>query len=98
MEMEYLRGVHYPEAHRPVSELDPLSQTIYGYIRDEPRYTGDLRRMAMEETGCTKARFDTALKKLQCTLNIVRSNDPELKNDLWLPFGELYPDIEGGRG
>ena len=96
MEMEYLRSVHYPKAHHPVSELDPLSQAIHTHIRCEPRFTGDLRQMVMEETGCTKSRFDTALKKLQGTLNIVRSNDPALDNDLWLPFAELYPDIEGG--
>ena len=90
MEVSYLREVHYPKAHRSLSDLDPLAQAIYAEIRAEPRFTGDLRRIVMEETGCSKSRFDTALKKLQGTLNIVRSNDPALDNDLWLPFSELY--------
>ena len=44
-------------------------------------------------SGCTKSRFDTALKKLQISLNIARSNDPSLKNDQWLAFSDLYPEI-----
>jgi hypothetical protein len=93
IEMEYFRTVHYPECYKPVAELDPLSQTIYEFIREEPAYTGDLRRRAISELGCTKSRFDTALKKLQISLNIVRSNDPRVENDLWLPLAEVYPDI-----
>lgn len=93
MEMNYLRTVHYPQAFQPVSELDPLAQSIYEYIRIEPWFTGDLRKIAMAELGCTKSRFDTALKKLQISLNIVRSTDPNLKNDQWLPFDEVHLDI-----
>ena len=93
MEMEYLRTVHYPETHQPVSELSPLAGSIYEYIESEPWFRGDLRRLAMQEVGCTKSRFETALKKLQISLNVVRSNDPAVERDLWLPFRELYPDI-----
>jgi len=93
MEMEYFRTVHYPKHRQPVAELDPLSQAIYQFIREEPAYTGDLRRRAISELGCTKSRFDTALQKLQISLNIVRSNDPKVENDLWLSFDEVYPDI-----
>jgi hypothetical protein len=93
MEMEYLRTIHYPGTHQPVSELGPLGGKIYDYIEAEPRFTGDLRRVAMQELGCTRSRFETALKKLQISLNIVRSNDPAVERDLWLPFRELYPDI-----
>jgi hypothetical protein len=95
IEMEYFRTVHYPENHQPVEELDPLSQAIFEFIREEPAYTGDLRRRAISELGCTKSRFDTALKKLQISLNIVRSNDPKIENDLWLSFDEVYPEIAG---
>jgi hypothetical protein len=95
MEMEYLRTEHYPKTFQPVSELDLLAQGIFDYIRIEPWFTGDLRKVAMEEFGSTKSRFDTALKKLQISLNIVRSNDPKLKNDQWLTFNDLYPDIAG---
>jgi len=93
IEMEYLRTVHYPKTHRPVSELDPLARRIFEYVEAEPWFTGDLRRIAIEELGCTRSRFETALKKLQISLNIVRSNDPRLKNDQWLPFRDVYPDI-----
>ena len=95
MDMDYFRTIHYPEHYRPVSELDPLSQAIYEFIQEEPSYTGDLRRRAISELGCTKSRFDTALKKLQISLNIVRSNDPKIENDLWLRLDEVYPDIVG---
>jgi len=93
IEMEHFRTVHYPEHHQPVTELDALSQAIYEFIADEPAYTGDLRRRAVSELGCTKSRFDTALKKLQITLNVVRSNDPKIENDLWLTLEEVYPDL-----
>ena len=29
------------------------------------------------------------MKKLQISLNIVRSNDPKMKNDFWLPMREV---------
>ena len=38
-------------------------------------------------------RNDIALKKLQVSLNIVRSNVPKLKNDFWLPMREVHLDI-----
>ncbi len=93
MEMGYLRDEHYPKNYKPVTELDSLAQAIFEYIRSEPWFTGDLRKLVMAEYGCTKSRFDTALKKLQISLNIVRSNDPGLKNDQWLTFGDLYQEI-----
>ena len=93
MEMEHFRNVHYPEAFRPVSELDSLAQRIYDFIRLEPDYTGPLRKRAIAERSCTKSRFDTALKRLQISLNIVRSNDPKMKNDFWLTMREEHLDI-----
>jgi hypothetical protein len=96
--MDYFRTIHYPENFKPVDELDPLSQSIFEFIREEPAYTGDLRRRAISELGCTKSRFDTALKKLQISLNIVRSNDPRIQNDLWLCFDEVHPDLAGQTG
>lgn len=93
MEMQYLRNVHYPEAYQPLSELDPLSQQVYEFIRLEPGFTGTLRKRTVERLSCTKSQFETALKKLQVSLNIVRSNDPKLKNDFWLPMREVHLDI-----
>ena len=93
MEMQHFRDVHYPASFQPVSELDSLSQQVYEFIRLEPSYTGPLRKRAVDQLACTKSQFDTALKKLQVSLNIVRSNEPERKNDFWLPMREVHMDI-----
>ena len=95
MTLDYLRTEHYPANFQSVDELGKLPNAVYEHILTDPWYTGDLRAMVMDETGCTKSRFDTALKKLQISLNIVRSNDPIHENDLWLPFHEVYPEIAG---
>ena len=56
----------------------------------EPVFTGPLRKRAIERLNCTKSQFDTVLKKLQISLNIVRYNDPSLTNDFWLTLrGDL---------
>ncbi len=93
MEMDYLREVHYPENYQAVSELDKLPREVFELIRMEPWFTGPLRKESIAEFGCTKSRFDTALKKLQISLNIARSVDPNLKNDQWILFTDQYPDI-----
>jgi hypothetical protein len=93
MTMDYLRDVHFASAYRSVDELNPLSVFVYEMIRNEPWETAPLRNEAIEEFGCSKSQFDTALKNLQISLNVVRSNDPEVKRDTWLAFREQYPDI-----
>lgn len=93
MEMQYFRNEHYANAFQPTEELDQLAQQVYELIRSEPAYTGPLRKRAIAEAGCTKSQFDTALKKLQISLNIVRSNDLIHKNDFWLPMREVHLDI-----
>lgn len=93
MEMQHFRSVHYPSAFQPISELDSLAQEVYELIRLEPAYTGPLRKRAISRLACTKSQFDTALKKLQVSLNIVRSNDPKLKNDFWLPMRDVHLEI-----
>ncbi len=92
VEMQHFRNVHYPEAFQPVGELNALSQHVYEMIRQQPGFTGTLRKLATKQFGCSKSRFDTALKKLQISLNIVRSNDPLMKNDFWLPMREVHLD------
>jgi len=47
----------------------------------------------MTQLGCSKSQFDTALKNLQVSLNIVRSNDPAYANDFWLTMREMHLDI-----
>ena len=93
MEMQHFRDKHYPVAFQPVNELDALAQEVFEFIRLEPAYTGTLRKRAIARLQCTKSQFDTALKKLQVSLNIVRSNDPKHKNDFWLPMREIHLDI-----
>ena len=93
MDMEYFRTRHYPEAFQSVSELDARSQQLYKLIQQEPNYTGKLRKQIMEETGCSKSQFELSLKKLQISLNVVRSNHPSHKNDFWLAMREVHLDI-----
>ncbi len=93
MEMQHFRCVHYPSAFVPVAELDTLAQELFELVRLEPDYTGPLRKRAIARYACSKSQFDTALKKLQVSLSIVRSNDPKLKNDFWLPMREVHLDI-----
>lgn len=93
MEMEHFRKSHYPSAFQPAGELDAIARGVYELIRLEPAFTGPLRKRAIAQLECTKSQFDTALKKLQVSLNIVRSNAPALKNDFWLTMREAYLDI-----
>ncbi len=81
IEMDYFREEHYPSTHEPVENLDQLAQDVYKLITLDPDYTGPLRKQAMANFGCTKSQFETALKRLQISLNIVRSNDLMHKND-----------------
>lgn len=94
MSMEYLRSTHYPAFHRPVKERSELARHVYDIARLSPATTAELRREAMDLRGCSKGRFEAALKELQVTLNLARSNDPAARQDTWLPFAELYPGFE----
>ncbi|MEX0321157.1 MAG: hypothetical protein AB3N63_03300 [Puniceicoccaceae bacterium] len=93
MAMQHLRQVHFPEAYKDVTKLNPLAQFIHEKIRIEPWDTTHLRNLVVEEYGCSKSQFDTALKHLQISLNIVRVNDADFERDTWVLFNELYPDI-----
>jgi len=93
MTMEYLRDVHFASSYRSINKLNPLAVHIHEKIRNEPWDTTDLRKEVIEEHGCSKSQFDTALKNLQISLNVVRSNIPETERDTWLTFQEQYPDI-----
>lgn len=93
MSMDYLRDVHFAAAYRPVHGLTPLAQIIFEKIRNEPWETAVLREEVLDEFDCSKSQFDTALKNLQITMNVVRSNDPDIERDTWLAFQEQFPDI-----
>ena len=93
MEMQHFCTDHYPQAFAPIDQLSPLAQQVYKLITLEPNYTGPLRKQAIQKFSCTKSQFDTALKRLQISLNIVRSNDANHKNDFWLPMREVYLEL-----
>ena len=71
----------------PVHRSWRLNERHYGALQ------GRKRDEVMEEVGCSKSQFDTALKNLQISMNIVRMNDPEAEHDTWVPFRELYLDV-----
>lgn len=98
MSMHFFREEHYPLNARPVSSCKPLARQLFEVVRLSPGTTAEVRREAMGRFGCTKSRFDSALKELQVTLNIVRLNEPNLKNDTWVPFDEVYGDFDFPRG
>lgn len=93
MDMDYLRNEHFAKAYNPVENLKPLAGFIYEQVRVEPWDTTSLRKLVMEEKDCSKSQFDTALKSLQISMNIVRSNNPDIEQDTWLTFKEVHPDI-----
>lgn len=90
--IEHLRDQHYPAHHREASTCSPLARRVYELIRREPRTTAELRRELASLNHISKSKVDAALVELQVTLNIVRSNAPNLKTDTWVPFFEQYPE------
>lgn len=93
MSMDYFRETHFPKHARSVETCRELAQQVYEIIRLSPGTTADLRGEAMDRFGCTKSRFETALKELQISLNVVRLNEPGLTKDSWVPFDEVYGDL-----
>ena len=91
MDMDYLKNSHFATAYKSVESLNQLAQTIHEKIRIEPWTTTELRKEVVLERGCSKSQFDTALKNLQITMNVVR--DCEAEQDTWLTFREVYTDI-----
>ncbi|NOX99377.1 MAG: hypothetical protein GXP30_06560, partial [Verrucomicrobia bacterium] len=86
----HLRANHYPAHHRSVATCKPLAQQLYELIRIESHTTAELREAISPSGKISKSRINTALVELQVTLNVVRSNAPEIKKDTWLPFAEQY--------
>lgn len=93
MDRTYMAETHFSQAYTPVRQLNRLAQRINEFIEEQPWDTTTLRRAVMEEVACSKSQFDTALKNLQITMNIVRLNDPRAEQDTWVPFRELYLDV-----
>ncbi|HCR31029.1 MAG TPA: hypothetical protein DIV79_13535 [Opitutae bacterium] len=90
MTIEYLKKHHYAKAYKPVETCSELAQEVFELVKINSGTTGELRSEAMSQFGCTKSRFETALKQLQVTLNIARSNEPGTKNDTWIAFSDAY--------
>lgn len=93
MDMNYMAHDHFPRAYEDIQTQDKLAQHIHSKIVVEPWDTTTLRKATMQEAGCTKSQFDTALKNLQITMNIVRLNDSRIERDTWVSFKELHLDI-----
>lgn len=93
MDMDYMVRDHFPRAYKNIQTLDSLSQYVHSRIIEEPWDTTSLRKATMQEVDCTKSQFDTALKNLQISMNIVRINDSQIERDTWVPFKELYLDV-----
>lgn len=91
MDMDYLAEVHFPSAYKPVELSSPLAQMVFEKIHMEPWINADLRQEMIQESGCSKSQFDTALKNLQISMNVVR--DSEAEQDTWLPFREVHAEI-----
>ncbi|MFK5923319.1 MAG: hypothetical protein QM496_14165 [Verrucomicrobiota bacterium] len=88
--LDHLQNEHYPAHHRPVSSCKPLARELFALIKAEPHTSAELRRAISPDEDISKSRINTAVVELQTTLNIVRSNAPEIKRDTWLPFGDQY--------
>lgn len=95
MSMKYLKETHFPKYHKPVNRCSDLAQKLFGLIRLDAGTTSELRSEAMVRYGCTKSRFESALKELQISLNIVRLNEPGMTHDSWVPFSEVYDWFDG---
>lgn len=93
MSMEHMREVHYPAHHKDIAQCSPMARKLYELIRSEPRTTKELRKLFPPSPTLTKSTLDRALVELQVTLNIVRSNAPEVEVDTWLKFTEQYPEF-----
>lgn len=93
MDTDYMAREHFPLAYEDIQTLDKLAQHVHNKLATEPWDTTTLRKATMQDIGCTKSQFDTALKKLQITMNIVRLNDSQIERDTWVLFRELYLDV-----
>jgi hypothetical protein len=70
-----------------------LARRIYELVRIEPMTTPALRAAVLRGDRTRRAAFTKALIELQVTLNIVRSNAPEITADTWVRFSDQYPSI-----
>jgi len=93
MDMEYMANEHFPHAYMPLNSLSQLAQLIHRKIVSEPYYTSELRKSLSLELNFSSGQFDTALKNLQISMNIVRLNDSRVEQDKWVLFRELYLDV-----
>jgi hypothetical protein len=93
MTLEHLAKEHYPKFHRPIEACSVMARKIYARVKVEPATTTALRNALAGKDKVARAAFAKALVELQVTLNIVRSNAPEIESDTWLRFAELYPAI-----
>ena len=70
-----------------------MARDIYELARIEPLTTTVLRKAILKGDKTRKHAFAKALVELQVTLNIVRSNAPEITSDTWVRFDEQYREL-----
>ena len=93
MSVEHLRTKHYPQHHVPLPKCSVLARRVYELIRREPRTTAQDRKAMLNPGVVNKSMIDRALTELQTTLNITRTNAPEVETDTWVRFTEQYPEF-----
>lgn len=93
MSLDYLRREHYPRHHQELAQCSALARRAYELVRREPRTTPEIREALLNPGLVTKAMIDRAMTELQTTLNITRTNAPEVELDTWLRFTEQYPEF-----
>lgn len=93
MSLEHLRAKHYPQHHVPLPKCSVLARRVYELIRREPRTTAQVRKALLNPGIVNKSMVDRALTELQTTLNITRTNAPEVETDTWVRFTEQYPEF-----
>jgi hypothetical protein len=86
---------YYPTQHRPLAGCSPLAQELFSIIEQGPIITVPLRQAIGMTDRLARRQFDRALQELQVTLNIARSNGPDVEGDTWVPFLEQYPQFAG---
>ena len=92
MSMEKLRAL-YPQQHRPLGACSELARELFAIIEQGPIMTVPLREIIGMTDREARPRFDRALVELQVTFNVVRSNQPGVEGDTWVPFIEQYPEF-----
>lgn len=90
--MPYARDL-YRTQHRSLKQVSATARDLYDVIQQGPIPNRELRYATGLDGKAGKYRFDRALMELQVAMLIVRSNQPGLEHDTWLPLEQQYPHL-----